>query len=503
MDISEVKSALFDAKIQVIKSTLEGRVIESDNTLFPLKESVNIGHLNPFFEGLVPLFSSLSQNTSFPCVNLTNGANEIIIDLELVPKDEFIFLVLYDFTEHYKYSHPLVQEKNETAIARYKLAFEKDLLEAKEAFKNQFIAHFNHELRNPLNSLLGFLDILSSSKVTYEQKEILNLMQRTGSNLKVLINDLLDISKVEEGIIDIKEVPFGFTALLNSLSKQFELRYETDTLKMLSEIHPDIPARICGDPVRINQVLVNLLENAFKNTQSGTVTLMVEPTSMNEEIAMLAFHVIDTGVGISEVDLPKIFDPYFQINNQKIKPSGDGLGLKIVKELTDLMGGSISVSSKPNVGTHFTVNLPLKMLKKKASSRKKTVPKGSGIIRGVRVLVVEDEAPNQMLLMKNFIEKGQFHLEIAKDGQQAIDLVESRKYNVVLLNMQLPIKDGFEVIKHIRDHKESKINSLPIIVTSGKTLKTEQAAILEAGANAFIGKPYTKRELFDSINNLV
>lgn len=502
MDISAIKSALFDSKIQVIKSTLDGKILASDNTLFQVDEGSKIEIINPFFEGLVHLFETVTENVSFPCVNLSPNANEIIIDLELVRKDDLIFLVLYDFTEHYRYSHPLVQEKNETSIARYKLAFEKDLLEAKEAFKNQFIAHFNHELRNPLNSLLGFLDILSSSKVSYEQKEILNLMQRTGANLKVLINDLLDISKVEKGIIETKNVAFGLTALLNSLEKQFDLRHATKTLKMSLELPLDLPARISGDPVRLNQILVNLLENSFKNTEAGTVSLSIEIISQDAKMMRIAFHVMDSGVGISEDDLPRIFDPYFQINNQKAKPVGDGLGLKIVKELTELLGGTVSAKSKLGVGSHFTVELPFELLQKKPSSKKKTVPKGSGIIRGVRVLVVEDQAPNQMLLMKNFIEKGQFHLEIAKDGQQAIDLIESRKYNIVLLNIQLPIKDGYEVLKHIRSHNEPTINSLPVIVTSGKTLKTEQEEILKAGANAFIGKPYTKRELFESINNL-
>lgn len=499
MNIAQFKETHLSPKTQIIKLDSEGSILESDNTLFELTPQTPIQHLDPFFETL-PL---LEKSVSIPCINVTINDQEFIFDLSLHTQGKDIFLIVYDFTKQYQESHPLVQEKNEVAIAKYKLDFERKLLLAKQTFKDQFIAHFNHELRNPLNSLLGFLDILLNSNLNYEQKEVANLMHRNGNNLKALINDILDISKIENGTLSIKNVGFNLSALLKAAIKQTEIRVREKDVEVLSQFDEDLPNRIFGDPIRLNQILVNILDNASKNTHQGTIQLKVSIIDQKEDSVHLQFIIEDTGKGISQEDLPKIFDNHYQVALEQEQPlKGGGMGLTICKKIVHLLEGSIDVTSELGKGTKFKVVLPFEIPEVGHKRKKKTVPKGSGIIKGRRVLVVEDELNNQMLLMKHFIKWGEFQVDIAKDGEDAITLLEQKKYQIVLLNLSLPKIGGKEVIHFIRNHSEEHINTLKILVMSGNTITTEIDEILELGANGFLPKPFTQRELFERLTLL-
>ncbi|GHC43183.1 ATP-binding response regulator [Ulvibacter litoralis] len=505
MDISKFKETLYNSKIQIIEVSSEGKIIQSDNTLFNIPNDHFISDTHPFFEAIVPLFETVSEKVHFPCVNLNMENTIIIADVDVLHQEGKIYVLVFDFTEHYNESQPLVQEKNEASILKNKLGFERDILVAKEELKNKFLAHLNHEIRNPLNNLLGFMEILEKTKLNYEQKEALNVMNKTGTHLKVLLDDLLDISKIEKGVTELKNIPFSLTQITNSLLKHFQLKYDTKTVALLQQIDKNVPTRLSGDPTRLNQILFNLIENAFKNTKEGSISITISLKKMVKETATasLLFTITDTGKGIHKDDLPYIFDSYHQLEFAESGPMGEGLGLKIVKELTKVLNGTIKIESAVGEGTTYQITLPF-VVREKKKHQKKSVPKGTGIVLSKRILVVENEKINQMLIMKTFLDNDDgFLIDIAKDGAQALEILEKRKYNLVLLKSMLPDMTGNDLILKIRTNANKALNEIPILVVSGSSMKEEQENTLKAGASSFLSKPYTKKELFSRVDSLM
>ncbi|RMA66182.1 ATP-binding response regulator [Ulvibacter antarcticus] len=505
MELGKYKDEIYNRKIQIVEVDLKGSIIESEDSLFKLHKSQNIKDVHPFFEGILPLFEKLSEKINFPCVNLQFSEKIIIADIDIIPENGKIIILIFDFTTHYQESQPLVQEKNEASILKHKLSFERDILIAKEDLKNQFLAHLNHEIRNPLNNMLGFMEILDNTKLSYEQKETLNIMNKTGTHLKVLLDDLLDISKIEKGITVVKHIPFSLSQVFNSLVKHFKLKYDKKEVQLELEMDDDLPIRLLGDPTRLNQIVFNLIENAYRNTKKGGISIHLSVKKKDDKLNRTFFTIVisDTGVGIPKKELPFIFDSYHQLEFDQIKPIGEGLGLKIVKDLVGLMQGQIKVESIVGEGTTYAVTIPFEERQKK-ETKKKSVPKGTGIVISKRILIVENDEITQMLMMKTFLSNDDGYLiEIARDGAQAIDFIENRKYNLVLLKMDLPDMNGYEILRHLRNNSNNNLQTLPVLVVSGSNMKDEQDAVIAAGASQFLSKPYTKKELFAKIDNVL
>jgi len=480
----------------------DGVVLSSDNVLFNIPAKANLSSLHPFMEATQYLLPTLTETITFPCVNLEIGEVEKIVDIEIIREKKQLFLLIFDFTEHYVASHPLVQEKNEASIAKNKLDFEKRLLQAKEDFKNNFLANLNHEIRNPLNNMLGFINLLGETKLNYDQHETIKVIKRTGKHIKMLMDDMLDISKIERGAITIKNVNFYLTSIISSLQQHFALKYNTGTVALEVVMAEKMPKTFIGDPIRLNQILFNLLENAFRNTKKGTVSLKIDSEDLKGNMAMVHFEVSDTGKGIPKDSLDKVFESYYQLKLNQTKPLGEGVGLKIVKDLVDLLEGTVSVTSEEGNGAVFTCSLPFE--KRKSVREKKTVKKGSGIFQSKRILIVEDESTNQMLLMKTFLnnEKG-YVIEIANNASQAFELLETRNYNLIIVKKKFPDMDGLDFIRKMDTHSNEKIANIPILAATGSTMITEQQEFLDAGASHFLAKPYTKKELFKCIESLI
>ncbi|GAB5401028.1 MAG: hypothetical protein Aureis2KO_26130 [Aureisphaera sp.] len=502
MSLSDLKSEIAHKRIQEIEIEKDGTVINSDESFFKFPKGKNIATLHPFFEGLQTLFPVLNEKTTLPCVNLEIGGTSKIVDIEILPKDQSVIMLFFDFTEHYEASHPLVQEKNEASIAKNKLEFDKRLLEAKENFKNGFLSNLNHEIRNPLNSMLGFLELLGETKLDYEQYETLKVIRKAGTHVKTLLEDMLDISKIERGIITKKHVNFHLGYILANIQNHYDLKYEKQKVDFTISTEEQMPKTFIGDPIRLNQILFNLLENAFRNTQEGSIRLKVSRESIDKKVANVIFEVSDTGKGIPEKELTKVFDSYFQLKLQKEKPLGEGLGLKIVKDLVGLLGGSIRVNSKVGQGTTFICEIPFE---KRASKReKKTVKKGTGIFHSKRILIVEDDPTAQMLFMKTFLnnEKG-YVIEMANSAEHLFSILVKKKYDLIILKKALPDATAAELLKVLKEDDHVLRHQIPLLMASGSTLVNEQEDMIKAGADAFLAKPYTKKELFKTIEKLL
>ena len=499
---TSLKTEICNSRIQEVEIDSLGMVIESDDAIFGMPKGSLISDLHPFFAGVIPLLTNVDATINFPCVNIEAASISRIVDVDIIPKENKIYLLLFDFSEHYEASHPLVQEKNVTSIAKHRLAFEKQLLEAKEEFKNGFLANLNHEIRNPLNNLLGFMELLKETKLDYDQNETLKVMQRTGTHLKILMDDMLDISKIERGVLDIKNVNFNLGHIINNLHNHFQLKYHDKPIVFDVNIDTNVPKKLIGDPARVNQILFNLLENAFRNTENGHISMFVKAVDSTKTNCKVQFVISDSGVGIPKEKVDEIFDSYFQLKVDKMKPLGEGLGLKIVKDLTESLNGTVQLSSEEGKGSVFTCVFPFEV--RTGGREKKTVPKGTGILMSKRILIVEDETTNQMLMMKMFLnnEKG-YVIEMAINAAHALELLENNNYNLIMFKSVLSDMNAEEFIALLKQHENERIAELPILIASGSTFKEQQESVLKAGASSFLAKPYTKNELFKCIEQLI
>lgn len=502
MELTQLKNKILENRIQQLEVKETGEILASDNVLFKIEKGDTLANLHPFLEATQYLLSDLIHELTFPCVNLEIRGTKKIVDVEIHHTNGTYHILLLDFTAHYEASHPLVQEKNESSIAKNKLDFEKRLLQAKEEFKNNFLANLNHEIRNPLNNMLGFIDLLSETKLNYEQYEMVKVVKKTGGHIKMLMDDMLDISKIERGVITLKHVNFYLSSLVASLQQHFVLKYNSQEVTLEVTIQEGMHKTFIGDPIRLNQILFNLLENAFRNTKKGTVRLDISAENKNAKTNWVQFTVSDTGSGIPDNQLPHIFESYYQLKLNDEKPIGEGLGLKIVKDLVDLLQGSISVHAGEKEGSVFICKIPFE--KRAPKREKKTVKKGSGIFQSRKILIVENEPTNQMLLMKTFLNNDNgYVIEIANNAAQAFSLLEERNYNLVVLKNELPDSNAVEFLEKMESHPEDMVSRLPTLVASGSTMIEQQQAFLNAGASAFLAKPYTKKELFKTIEKLI
>lgn len=498
MNLKTLKEEFLKNNVQFSTIDPHGFIIDSDNSLFVLEKGSEISSVHPFFYSITSLLPSLDNKVNFPCVNLEIEGKDKILDISVEKIKESILITFIDFSEHYTDSHPIVQEKNEASIQKNKLHFEYALLEVKENFKNEFISQLNHEIRNPLNNLLGFIDILKETKLDYQQQDTINVIRKTGRHIKYLMDDLLDISKIEAGTLKVKKIPFNLFHLIKNIETHFGLKGVNAQVVYAIETQKNIPGKLIGDPLRLNQILFNLIENAFRNTSKGTVTVSFNHSLVTKNKMHLHVKVSDTGSGIPEEEIEKVFDTYYRLKLDTITPIGQGLGLKIVKDLTELLEGTISVTSKKNVGTQFSLMIPFELRSK--SNKTKTVPKGSGIVISKRVLVVDDLEINQMLFMKNFLnnDKG-FHIEISSSRESTLKRLEQKSYYAIIMKSKLNNESTIDLIKTIKNNPLKSIKETPILVVSGKTMLEQQEKFLRQGAADFLAKPYSKKELFKKL----
>jgi signal transduction histidine kinase/CheY-like chemotaxis protein len=499
MSLKDIKASYIDHKVQIIAVDSLGLILASDDVLFPFKKNQKLEEQHPFFYTLLPLLVHDTVSESFTCVNLEIGTISKIVDVSILHKEDKLYVILTDFTNHYIETRPILQEKNDAVIAGNKLIFEREVHFAKEEFKNNFLAHLNHEIRNPLNALLGFTDLLSETELTFQQKEILGVLQRTGALIKVLMDDLLDVSKIEKGALDIKKVPFNLHTLIAGGIKHFQIKKNNSNIELTYCTESDVPTKLLGDPTRTLRIFYNIIENAYKNTKEGSIALHTSLIETEKNVAYLQFKISDTGCGIPDDQLTAVFDSYVQLQREGLKPLGAGLGLRIVKDLTAKLGGTVTVDSEVGKGSVFTVILPFKT--RKNTPKSKTNPKGSGIIINKHILAVEDDTLSQMLLMKQFAgnDKG-FKLQIAPDTKAAIQMLEVKEYTAIIIRQNYNTTTGVEFMQKLKNNP--KLSSIPVLVVSGKAMIKEQEAIINAGATVFLKKPYSKRELIRTLQQL-
>ena len=365
--------------------------------------------------------------------------------------------------------------------------------------KQQFLSNMSHEIRTPMNAIIGFTKVVLKTELSAKQKEYLTAIKMSGDALIVLINDILDLAKVDAGKMTFEQTPFKMALSISSMLHLFETKIKEKNLQLIKEYDDKIPNVLVGDPVRLHQIILNLVSNAVKFTIKGEITVSVCLLNEDEEKANIEFAVSDTGIGISENNIENIFENFEQASSGTSRLyGGTGLGLAIVKQLVKAQGGNICVKSKIDEGSTFSFILSFQ--KTKAEAELETgIEEMDTEIKNIKVLVVEDMALNQ-LLMKTLLDDFGFERDIATNGKIAIEKLEIKSYDIILMDLQMPEMNGFEATEYIRNKMNSKI---PIIALTADVTTVDLAKCKAAGMNDYIAKPVDERLLYNKIVGLV
>jgi CheY-like chemotaxis protein len=369
--------------------------------------------------------------------------------------------------------------------------------------KSDFLASMSHEIRTPMNAIMGVADLLAKTDLSAAQEKYVQIFRRAGDHLLDLINDILDLSKIEASQLELEQRGFSLKEKLEKVTEMVAPRAKEKGLTLVCEIAPDVPDDVVGDPTRLRQVLLNLLGNAIKFTQSGQVSLRVAPCpeSSNSTALRFTFTVADTGMGIPGDKLDQVFERFTQADSSTTRRfGGSGLGLTISKRLVELMGGRIWVESEVGQGTAFAFTVPLEIWA--ADNRPASVSIGTGPklpLPALRILLADD-SPDNCTIMMAYLEHTPYRVEIAATGAIACEKFKEGNYDLVVMDWQMPIMDGLSATRAIRAWEQANDRPpTPIVALTASASKGDKEKCLAAGCTAFLTKPIKQEVLLQTI----
>jgi signal transduction histidine kinase/DNA-binding response OmpR family regulator len=467
------------------------------------------------------VFFILKKQISAPLAQLmsateTIASGDLDIELDINRQDELgrLAYLFNNMAQQLRESFRKLAKTNEELESRVEvrtteLKEAKETADAANSAKSEFLANMSHELRTPLNGILGYAQILQQSQqLSAPEQKGINIIHQCGVHLLTLINDILDLSKIEAQKMELQPTEFHFPSFLQEVSEICRIKADQKGIDFIYQPDGLLPTGIIADEKRLRQILMNLLSNAIKFTEKGGVTFLVknqttEANSSNKkEIHHICFQIEDTGVGIRQENLEKIFSPFEQVGNAQKQSEGTGLGLAISKKIAEMMGGSLNVKSRPDKGSIFWLEVDLL-----ESTEWSEVSKVSahGRIIGIegqtqKILVVDDRWENRSVI-SNLLEPIGFEVIEAKDGQEGLDKTFEFEPDLIISDLTMPIMDGHEMIRQLR--QSPQFQKIAIIVSSASVFETDRQKSLEAGADDFLPKPVQTESLLNSIQQLL
>jgi len=413
----------------------------------------------------------------------------IWVECRVVCQNKTLLLNISDISEQKNYQNQLIKSK-ETADQGKKV-------------KETFLANMSHELRTPVNGIIGLTNLLRKTQLNEQQNSMIDLLEVSSQSLLGVINDVLDIAKMDAGKFNIVRSSNNLHDLLRAVYGLLKFKADENNIEFSLEIAPDVPVNLMVDSLRLNQVLMNLLSNAIKFTERGFVKLTVSVLQKNGDQVQLRFTVEDSGIGIPENRLSSVFDSFEQAEEDTaVKYGGTGLGLAIVKKLVELKGGELTVTSQPGKGSVFsfinwyiTTNKP----KEKVSFRTERLLEP---FENVKLLVAEDNLVNQFMLSK-MLKDWDIEVEMVDNGQKVLDKLQFNQYDLILMDTHMPEMNGYETAKAIRSNFSEPKRSIPIISLSAASFDYEQEEALLSGMNDVLSKPFQPQELHRKIRRLL
>jgi signal transduction histidine kinase/CheY-like chemotaxis protein/HPt (histidine-containing phosphotransfer) domain-containing protein len=363
--------------------------------------------------------------------------------------------------------------------------------------KEQFLANMSHEIRTPINAILGFTNLLKRTDLNSDQKQFVRNINSSGENLLVIINDILDLSKIESGMIHFEKNEFSLRSLISSVSSMFSEKTRQKKLHLFDKVDEAVPDHLLGDPVRLTQILNNLLSNAVKFTERGIISLEVNTVTVRKNKARLQFIVADTGIGISPDKQQSIFERFQQAEAETTRRyGGTGLGLSIVRELVERQGGDIRLESEQGKGSKFFIELEYEVLGQQSGPQENVQPEIlEGRIDQARLLIAEDNYMNQQLI-EFLMRKWNIDYDLVGNGNEAVEAVKRNEYSLILMDIQMPEMDGYNATEIIRKEVGSEV---PIIAMTAHAMAGEKEKCIRLGMNDYISKPIKEQLLHDLI----
>ncbi len=475
--------------VKPLNALLRGvRSVESDNfqANVPVRASDEIGFLTGAFNRMVNSLH-VSRESLLQEIRVRQQKDRELTELTATLEDR------------------VVERTHDLQLAREEAEHSREVAESANQAKSIFLANMSHELRTPLNAILGFAQIMTrSTTLPHEHREHLSIISRSGEHLLTLINNVLNLSKIEAGRITLNEQPFDLYRLLHDIEDMFRLRAKEKGVLFLVEHAPDLPQYVQTDEVKLRQVLINLLSNAVKFTHEGTVTLSVErrgagladqPESPGP--AMIHCRVADTGPGIAPDELAKLFEAFAQTSSGQQAQEGTGLGLAISRKFVQLMGGDITVQSEVGRGTVFAFDVMVAVVREAETAAPVLQPEVIGLAPDqptYRILIVDDRAENRQLLAKLLAPYG-FALREASNGQQAITIRNEWEPHLIWMDMRMPVMDGYEATRRIKATSQGQ--KTVVIALTASAFDEERAIVLAAGCDDFVRKPFRTPTIFE------
>ena len=477
-----------------------GCVLETDHTILSIQEKNLLQKCHPFFEILNGLLQIENESFEFSCINLDFEDDIIIADVTIHSQSKNKNLIIIeDLTKHYNNYQLTAQTRNESIINSQILVLKNEYLLEKETFKNNFIANFSHQLRNPITASVIFSDLLISSDLNSEQKNYLEIIQSANKDLKNRIEDILDISKIESGKLILIEKVFDLKKLLNDLVIGYKFLASKKGLELNFEIDENLPAFITGDQYRLKQIIENLINNAISFTEKGSINLNISLNYIRANKVNLHIVVSDTGCGIEPENMNSIFERFSKTESETINNKGSGLGLAIVKYLISEMQGNIKVESEINKGSKFICNLSFKISDYNQSLKEELLNKQlPNFEKKHHVLLVEDSELIQLTILKILAATGNFYLNIISSGEALIPNIINKNVDLVLLSNSIEGFSTMDLAASVRNLSKD-YKKTPIIVLSTEAFKEDIKRFKKAGANDVVTKPFDEKILLDKI----
>lgn len=403
---------------------------------------------------------------------------------------KFIGIISIDITEQ-KRNEFLLQETLRAA-------------EAANVAKSEFLANMSHEIRTPMNGIMGVGELLLQTPLSADQRELLTIIRGSADSLLAIINDILDFSKIDAGKMHLDPVEFDLADTVNTAVKTLALAAEKKDLRFTCEIDPAARLLVFGDPLRLTQILINLVGNAIKFTQAGEIKVQVERVETEANACQLRFKVRDSGIGIAPDQMGRIFKAFMQADGSMTRTfGGSGLGLTISSRLVELMGGRIEVDSKVGEGSCFQFSIELPERNRNVKELLLNRPKDERNFEGLRILLTEDNVVNQTLASR-VLEKRNCKPLIANNGEEAVEIFVQKKVDLILMDIQMPVMTGLEATRKIRAiEKEKGLRPIPIVAVTAHAMQGDREKYLEAGMDAYISKPIRIDELTTAIERLI